>query len=286
MATRHTRNIQTGRAQLYVGVTTLDKPGQGSIEITGGSAGSISQVTINSVTLLLAAPVTWETSHAFTAQKLADAINNNITSPNYHARAVGAKCYVWQQTVVAGTITLASTVTGDVTKTDTNISGGAVGNGTAVGYTQEGCDITINDEFLDETTDESGVRVVKTFYTGENVQLTSILKQWDADALALRFPGRHSTTGDANRVEIPGTLAPGDDMDPHAEVMALVPDNKLYPTVLIRKGIVKGQGNVPIRFRTQETKRLAILINCMPDENHSATNYKSVGIDLAQNLTL
>src|SRR5687767_6931614 len=102
MANRHTRHIQTGRAQLFVDVTILEKPGQGSVTITGGSSGTIATLTVNGVDIIGSA-VSWVTSNAATAQALADRINSRISSPRYHARAVGAICYIWQQTVVAGT---------------------------------------------------------------------------------------------------------------------------------------------------------------------------------------
>lgn len=284
MANRHERHIQTGRAQLFVDVTTLEKPGEGSVELTGGSSGSVDGITVDSVEIMSGA-VAFNTSLAQTAIDVADNINKNYTSPNYHARAVGAKVYIWQQTVSASTLTVSASTT-TITTTDTDVQNGQVGDGTSLGYTEEGFDFIPNTEYLKERTEESGVRNIKKFYTGENCQIQCVLKQWDEDTLAAKFPGQHATTNDANRIEIPGQLEPGDPMDAYDKVMALVPDNKAYPTLLIRRGSNGGESETPIRFRTQETKKVSLLIDCMPDESHSATDYKTAGCDLAQNLTL
>lgn len=287
MSARHSRYIQTGRAQLLVDVTTLEKPGQGYVTITAGSvaADKITALTVGGVSIIGKA-VAWATSHAVTAQKLADEINRNVTAPRYHARAVGAKCYIWQQSVDASTYTIVCTVAAALTVSKSDVQGGVVGDGTSLGYTQEGFDLFVNDEFLKESTEESGTRIIKEFYTGENVQIGCVLKQWDEDAIEARFPGRHSTASDANRIEIPGELTPGDDMEPYLKTMCLVPDNKAYPALLIRKGMNTGQGSTPIRFRATETKKLALLIDCLPDEDHTSTDYETVGVDLLQNLSL
>lgn len=284
MANRHSRFIQTGRAQLFVGVTALPKPGQGSVELTGGSSGSVNSITVGGVEML-SGPVNFRESLATTAQDVADKINNYVSSPNYHARAIGVTIYIWQQTIATGSVTVTSTCT-TITKTDTNISGGAVGDGTALGYVQEGFDLIMNTEWLKETGEDDGVRAIKKFYLGENVQVQCVMKQWDADVLALKFPGQHVTTSGANRIEVPGVLSPGDDMGSYNKVLVLVPDSKAYPALLIRSGSNGGEGSTPIRFRTQETKKLALLIDCFKDESHSATNYPTVGCDLLQNLTL
>lgn len=284
MGDRHRRHIQTGRAQLYVDVTQNEKPGQGSVTLTGGNSGTIATLTVNGVSIITNS-VSYTTSLAVTAQKLADEINRTISSPKYHARAVGAKVYIWQQTVVAGTITLASTVTGTLTKTDVDVSGGAVGNGTALGYVETGFDLILNDEWLKESTDESGVGVVKQFYSGENAQIACVLKQWDSDVLAFRFPGRHSTTSDVNRIQIPGTLKTGDPSTPYEKVIELRPDNKLYPSLVARRAMNAGNGTAAIPFSTQKTKKLTMLIDCMKDEDDTS-DYATLAIDLGQNITL
>ena len=284
MASRNGRHIQTGRAQLFVDVTTHERPGEGNVLLTGGAAGSVDGITVDGVEIM-SGSVPFNTSLAQTAIDVADNINNNITSPNYHARAVGDRIYIWQQTISAATLTVVSSTT-TITTTDTDVSGGVIGNGTPLGYTEEGFDLSINDEKLEEPTEESGVENIKSFHIGQNVEITAIFKQWDSDVLALRHPGQHTTTGDVNRVEIPGDLVAGDDMDPYYKVFELRPDNKKYPTLLIRRGLAIGDAGEPTRFRTQEIKKVGVNLKCYRDESHVATNYATVGIDLAQNLTL
>lgn len=284
MANRHRKYIQTGRAQLYIDVTANEKPGQGSVTLTGGNSGSITALTVNGVSIITNA-VAYATSLAVTAGKLADEINRTISSPNYHARAIGAKVYIWQQTVVAGTITLASTVTGTLTKTDADVSGGQVGNGTPLGYVENGFELFVNDEWLKEVTDESGVGVVKQFYSGENAQIACVLKQWDSDVLGFRFPGRHTTSSDVNRVQLPGTILPGDPSTPYEKVIELRPDNKLFPTLVARRAMNAGNGTAAIPFSSQNRKKLTLLIDCMKDED-DASDYATLAIDLGQNITL
>ena len=106
--------------------------------------------------------------------------------------------------------------------------------------------------------------------------------------MALRHRGRHTTgaaDSNVNRIEIPGTLVAGDDMESFFQVMELRPDNLKYPTLLIRRGQVFGDAGEPTRFRTQETKKVGVTIDCQEDIN-AATDYRTLGIDLAQNLSL
>lgn len=290
MTDRYRPDIMTARGQLYVDVTVLAQPGQGSVELTGGASGTITSITVNSVEVLNGT-VTYATSLAYTAQLIAESINEKVSSPEYWARAVGAKVFIWQQTPLAGTLTVTSTVTGALTKTDTNLSGGAVGNGTALGYSETGMEVESNEEYTRDPTEETGARVAKWFAAGENVKARIVLKQWDSDAMSARFPGRFSSTSGIARIEFPGALTPGDDMaTSYRKTFVYVPDSFQHPTVLIRKGIVTGVANEPMRFRTQQALKLALEIECDQDDSITSANgrynYRTVGIDLAQNLTL
>ena len=260
--------------------------------MTGGGAGTVDTILIGGVTQLLGAAVPFNGTLAQTAEDVARAINNRITVPNYHARSSGAFIYVWQQTIVAGTITVASTAT-TITTADLDIGDipaneGVIGDGTAVGFTDEGFSLTYNDEYLKEPVEESGVSIRKAFFIGGDPSIDAIFKQWDENVLALRHRGRHTTgavNSNVNRIEIPGTLVAGDDMESFFQVMELRPDNLKYPTLLIRRGQVFGDAGEPTRFRTQETKKVGVTIDCQEDIN-AATDYRTLGIDLAQNLSL
>lgn len=121
--------IQSGLTATVKGDTmsqrcTLTR-GMGSVELTGGGSGSVDSITVDGVELLAAA-VPYNTSLAQTASDVVDAINEKVTFPNYVAELNGATIEIYQEKPVAGTLTVASTTT-TITKTDTNLSGGAIG---------------------------------------------------------------------------------------------------------------------------------------------------------------
>lgn len=102
----------------------------GSVEITGGSADPgvnyISSITVDGVELL-AESVDWVSSDDATANALAVAINNNSAVSGYTATAAGAvvtiKAAVGTGSTPNGYV-VATTAHGDVTTTDTDLSGG------------------------------------------------------------------------------------------------------------------------------------------------------------------
>jgi len=102
----------------------------GSVEITGGTSdpgvSNITSVTVNSVEML-GVSVDWVLSNSATATALAAEINNNTSTHGYNASAASAVVTI-QAAVGSGTTpngyVVASTVAGDVTKTDTNMASG------------------------------------------------------------------------------------------------------------------------------------------------------------------
>lgn len=109
---------------------TLDV-GTGSVELTGGGAGSVDSITVTqpdaTTVQLLTAAVPFNTSLAQTAADVATNINKSITSPQYKAAVLsGAIVTIYQIVPVAGSFTVTSTCT-TITKTDTNITGGSIG---------------------------------------------------------------------------------------------------------------------------------------------------------------
>lgn len=99
--------------------------GSGSVALTGGASGSIDTITADGVSLLSAA-IPFNTSLAQTAQDAVDNINAGKRFPNYVASRSSNTIIIKQIVPVEGTIVLASTVT-TITKTDTNITGAALG---------------------------------------------------------------------------------------------------------------------------------------------------------------
>jgi len=102
----------------------------GSVEITGGTAGAganrVTSVTVDSAELLATA-VNWVGSHASTANALAVEINNNTVTHGFSASAASGVVTITAAIgtgATPNTDVVASTVSGDVTTSDTDMSGG------------------------------------------------------------------------------------------------------------------------------------------------------------------
>lgn len=118
------------RANNTVGAPTKSA---GTVTVTGGSSGTISDVTVNSVSVITSA-VSWTTSDANTASLLAAEINGTTSTPNYSATAVGAVVTIEAAATGSGSngFAVVSSVTGDVTTSDTPFVGGSDGSSPAV----------------------------------------------------------------------------------------------------------------------------------------------------------
>lgn len=104
--------------------------GQGSVELTGGGSGNISSILVGGEELL-SATIPFNSTLAQTAQDAVDNINakQQSASPTlkrYVATRSTATIVITQVVPEEGTITVAST-TSTITKTDTNITGAALG---------------------------------------------------------------------------------------------------------------------------------------------------------------
>jgi hypothetical protein len=102
----------------------------GSVEITGGTfdagVNNITSVTVNSVELL-GTSIDWISSNGATATALAAEINNGTSTHEYTASAASAIVTIRAAVGTGATpngFVVASTVAGDVTKTDTNMASG------------------------------------------------------------------------------------------------------------------------------------------------------------------
>lgn len=107
------------------GAWTAETPSTGSIELTGGSSGSVNDVTVDSVSIL-DATVPYNTSLAQTAADLAAALNRSATNLDWLASASGAVVTLTthpQRGAKYASSTLASSTT-TLTKTDTSPTGG------------------------------------------------------------------------------------------------------------------------------------------------------------------
>lgn len=110
---------------------TLGNPtkASGTVTITGGSSGTISDVQINSVSVI-GSSVSWTTSDANTASLLAAEINSHTSTPDYTATAVDTVVIIEYESTgdTPNGYDVTSSVTGDVTTEDTDMVGGGDGS--------------------------------------------------------------------------------------------------------------------------------------------------------------
>lgn len=101
----------------------------GSVQLTAGTAGSVSGITVNGIEVMSGAEVFVDTLDNL-ATAIAANITANTSSPNYTATAVTDTVTI-TATANSGDsnegFVVTASVTGDVTTTDTNMSGGAFG---------------------------------------------------------------------------------------------------------------------------------------------------------------
>lgn len=125
------------------GITfTLETRATGTVTLTGGASGSINTLTVNGVDLLVGVPVPFNTSLAQTANDLATAINQRITSPKYTASSAGAVVTIMAQPNAPGQrpngFVVTATLT-TITATFANMAGGVPSiNGLKLGYATDG----------------------------------------------------------------------------------------------------------------------------------------------------
>ena len=137
---------QTSDGDLTAGLTiTASTAGTGSngFVVSGGNEGDFTFTTSNmangvdnavtDITLggvsIIDSPVLWETSHTYTAQKIAEEINDSFSSPEWEATSVGAKVNIIAKEggTDKNSLQLLVHTTGDLTRTfsSTTTGGGA-----------------------------------------------------------------------------------------------------------------------------------------------------------------
>ena len=122
------------------GARTAEVLATGSVTLNSGAAGSITALTVNSVSIIDAA-VPYNTSLSQTATDLAAMINNSLSTPEYTAVAVGAVVTITAKRgsgASPNTFVVATTIT-TMTKTDANMAGGVnAANGLKFGLSAAG----------------------------------------------------------------------------------------------------------------------------------------------------
>lgn len=104
---------------LFGGVAAI-----GSVQLTGGAAGSVNGITVNAIPIMSGA-VAFLTDLATTAANVAANINANVSTPNYTAVAVGALITITAEELGGGengNAVVSTTTT--ITSTNVNMEGG------------------------------------------------------------------------------------------------------------------------------------------------------------------
>jgi len=174
------------------GAHTDEVRATGSVELTGGSSGSVDDVTVDGVSIIDNV-VPFNTSLAQTASDLADEINASLSTPEYTASASGAVV-----TIEAGpgtgsgpnTFAVVSSTT-TLTKTDTNMASGVDAvNGLKFGESVAGLLSKLSSQTWSGVAVASGTAGWFRFYAAEADAGAA-----DTEADKLRIDGAISTSG-------------------------------------------------------------------------------------------
>lgn len=108
--------------------TVAGDAAEGSVQLTGGASGSVDSITVGGVELLASA-VAFNTSLNQTASDVADAINANVTVPNFNASAATDTVTITAVDPGVDTSAVVSSAT-TITTTDVNMGGVTAGTST------------------------------------------------------------------------------------------------------------------------------------------------------------
>lgn len=86
--------------------------------MANGVDNAVTDITLGGVSII-DSPVLWETSHTYTAQKIAEEINDSFSSPEWEATSVGAKVNIIAKEggTDKNSLQLLVHTTGDLTRT-------------------------------------------------------------------------------------------------------------------------------------------------------------------------
>ncbi len=168
-------------------------------------------------------------------------------------------------------------------------------NGQGLGKTISGYEIEFGEQLIEDTDDEDGAEINQIFYAGNQVRIRAVLKTWDPLVLAELFPGQYDVA--AERIEIPGTRAPGDSMLGESVVLVFVPDNPRLiagggkdDTLLAFKAIAQHPEGDNVPFANTEIRRVTIEFLCIKDKAILSAdgrfNYRTMGIAPRDSLSL
>ena len=130
----------------------------GTSPLTGGIDNALTALTMDGISIIRD-PVLWETSHSYTAQKIADEINSTATSPEWEAVASGAEVTIIAETQGAAVNSYYNSVTADFSsKTGdltTSVASATTSGGATVGTGQQAGSYVMSNKYAVHSLEES-----------------------------------------------------------------------------------------------------------------------------------
>lgn len=153
--------------------------------------------------------------------------------------------------------------------------------GTNLGYIEGGIAISVSEGWTEVMGEESGQALLDLRYAGTDLSIAFTLRQWDAGALILAFPGGLTATGATSgdkMVQFPGTLALGASGRDHAGILMIAPiDTTNGRYIVIRKAIPRLQENAKIDWMLRRPSLLPLIVRAVEDTSilTSSARYNS-----------
>lgn len=157
---------------------------------------------------------------------------------------------------------------------------------TTLGFTDTGAEIGFGDFSFLDSNEESGRGPGVAFFAGQDIRIKTVVRQWDEKILAARFPNQFEAGVDG-RIQIPGTLLPGDDLLQFSGRLLLRPsDPAKDPYFFCAKAVLVGSEDVEIR--TLGIRKTAFEFQLYPDETlvgQAQELYRTLGVGTANDIT-
>lgn len=147
------------------------------------------------------------------------------------------------------------------------------GYGTNVGYTVSGVDAYTNEEVFYSTNEESGNNIWRKFYLGNRPTVLTLLRSYNASALAIAGQGHNSGT----TLTYPGNRSVGDELSGSTSNLIFIPTNLAYPCVYIRYASVQMYPGAAISFGHSQYTVYPAQIDCLTKSNSTALKVGLIG---------
>lgn len=159
-------------------------------------------------------------------------------------------------------------------------------NETPLGFTDSGIEISFGDFSFLDANEESGRGPGVAFFAGQDIRIKSVVRQWDEKILAARFPNQFEAGVDG-RIQIPGTLLPGDDLLQFSGRLLFRPsDPTKDPYIFCAKAVLVGSEDIEIR--TLGIRKTAFEFQLYPDPTlvgQAQELYRTLGVGTVNDIT-